>query len=188
MKANPEFIVFVGPMFSSKTSKMLMTLERFKYQKKNIIAFKPRIDTRYSDDTIVSHSGWRRHAVAVGSGAEMLEVLTGTSPAPEVVVVDELFMIDGAAETLEWLFRELGLTIVVSTLDLSFAGRPFEEVTKIMPWATHLEKCTAICTVCGEDAPYTHKKADDNEEIVVGGAELYEPRCFAHHVIVNQSK
>lgn len=182
---NPELIVFCGPMFSSKTTQLLSALERFKYQKKHIVVFKPKIDTRYSDDHVVSHSGWKSNAVTVESGAQMLEVLQHFEIMPDVVAVDEMFMIDGAAEVLIWLFRTLGVTIVTATLDLSFSGRPFPEVEKVLPWATKVEKCTAVCVVCGEDAPYTHKKADDNEEIHVGGSETYEPRCFKHHAAVN---
>ena len=56
----------------------------------------------------------------------------------------------------------------------------------MLPWATKIEKCPAVCPVCGRDAYYTYKKNDDGEEIAVGGAELYEPRCFEHHPIMNK--
>ncbi len=56
----------------------------------------------------------------------------------------------------------------------------------MLPWATHIEKCPAVCPVCGKDAYYTYKKNDDGVEIAIGGAELYEPRCFDHHPLMNQ--
>lgn len=177
----PEFIVFAGPMFSSKTTKLLSALERFKYQKKNIVVFKPRIDTRYSESQVVSHSGWTSKALVVDSGAHMLEVLQQFSQMPDVVAVDEMFMIDGAGDVLVWLFRTMGMTVVTATLDLSFSGNPFLEVAAVMPWATQVEKCSAVCVVCGEDAYYTHRKEDDEDLIKIGGAETYEPRCFKHH-------
>lgn len=165
-----------------------MTLERYKYQKKNVIVFKPKIDTRYSDDHIVSHLGWKIEAITVESGSEMLSSLQTLSVKPDVVAVDEMFMINGSGEVLIWLYRQLGMSIVVSTLDLSYTGKPFDEVTQILPWATLVEKCTAVCTVCGEDARYTHKKVTNDEEILVGGAEIYEPRCFSHHLMVNKRR
>jgi thymidine kinase len=66
-------------------------------------------------------------------------------------------------------------------------GKPFPEMTQMLPWATKIEKCTAVCTVCGRDAFYTHKKllGGDEHVVQVGGSELYEPRCFEHHLQVN---
>ena len=181
---NPTLTVYAGPMFSSKTTKLLSSLERFKLQKKRIVVFKPAMDDRYSDAEVVSHSGWKHPAVTVKEGSDVLQVLADAEDSPDVVAVDEAFMIPGIADVLVWLYRS-GISIVVSTLDLSYAGKPFHEVERLMPWATHVEKCAAVCTECGRDAYYTHKKQTTGEEIEVGGAELYEPRCFRHHLAVD---
>lgn len=181
---NPTLTVYVGPMFSSKTTKLLLQLERAKYQGKRILAFKPAIDVRYSDSQIVSHGGWSHTALTVKDGADILEKLSEAETTPEVVAVDEAFMIPGVAEVLVWLYKT-GIDVVVSTLDLSFQAKPFPEVEKLLAWATHIEKCSAVCTECGRDAYYTHKKQMDGGEIQVGGSELYEPRCFRHHLAVD---
>lgn len=183
---NPQFIVFVGPMFSSKTTKLLTSLERYKYQKKSVVVFKPSIEKRYHNSSIVSHGGWETPATTVKSGDEMLAALHELEKLPDIVAVDEAFMIEGVAETLTWLFRK-GISIVVSTLDMSATGKPFKEVKDILPWATRVEKCAAVCVECGADAQYTHKKQVNDDEIEVGGSELYEPRCFEHHIFVNFS-
>lgn len=185
MLNNPEFIVYCGPMFSSKTSRLLSTLEKYKYQHKKVVVFKPNIDDRYSYSEVVTHGGWKVPAVCVKSGAEILEYLTSLEEEPHVVAVDEAFMIPGSADALTWLFT-YGFTVVVSSLEMSAAGKPFGEIEKMLVWATQVEKCTAVCTVCGRDAHYTHKKQTGGEEIEVGGAELYEPRCYSHHLSIDQ--
>ena len=95
-------------------------------------------------------------------------------------------MISGCASALLDLFR-LGYTIVVSSLQLSATGNVFEEVRDMMPWATKIEVCPAVCTLTGHDAFYTHKKFNNMKEITVGGSDLYEPRCWFHHEFMNQS-
>lgn len=185
MLNNPDFVVYCGPMFSSKTSRLLATLEKYKYQHKKIAVFKPNIDDRYSVSEVVTHGGWKVPAVCVKTGAEILEHLANLDEEPHVIAVDEAFMIPGSSEALTWLFT-YGYTVVVSSLELSSAGKPFHEIEKMLPWATHIEKCTAVCTVCGRDAHYTHKKQVGGEEIEVGGSELYEPRCYSHHLSVDQ--
>ena len=94
-------------------------------------------------------------------------------------------MIDGISSVLISLFRS-GVTIIVSSLQLSAGGRVFEEVRDMMPWATKIEVCPAVCTISGYDAYYTHRKFDNMEEITVGGSDLYEPRSWHYHPYMNQ--
>jgi thymidine kinase len=160
---------------------LLSTLEKFKYQHRKIVAFKPTIDDRYGNDEIVTHGGWRVPATRIKIGADILERLAEIPDSPpQVIAVDEAFMIPGIAEVLIWLYQR-GFTIVVSTLELSSSGKPFHEVEKMLVWATSVKKCTAVCTTCGNDAHYTYKKQTGGSEIEIGGDELYEPRCFKCH-------
>jgi thymidine kinase len=181
---NPQFIVFTGPMFSAKTTGLLSTIDRFKYQGKKVVVFKPKLDDRYSQGDVSTHSGWKVPAVCVKIGADILQHLSESEEDPHVIAVDEAFMIPGASEVLTWLYRN-GYTVVVSTLDLSATGKPFEELEKILPWATLVEKRSAVCVVCNSDAFFTYKKQLGGDEIEVGGAELYEPRCMKCHPVIS---
>jgi len=178
---NPVLTVFCGPMFGSKSTRLLLELERYKHQKKRIMLFKPAIDDRYSDSAVVTHSGWSHEAIVVKEGSDIIEKLAEADEPPQVVAVDEMFMIPGVGDVLVWLYKS-GMSIVVSALDLSYSCKSFKEVEKILPWATYVKKCPAVCVECGRDAFYTHKKQTTNEEeIEVGGSELYEPRCRKCH-------
>jgi len=182
---NPTLTVFVGPMWSGKTTKLLATIERAELQHKKVLLFKPSIDDRYSSSDVVSHAGWRRQATVVKESVDILEALTNAEEPPDVVAVDEAFMVTGVADVLIWLYRT-GISVIVSSLDLSATCKPFHEIEKLLPWATYIEKCPAVCVNCGRDAFYTHKKVmTESSEIDVGGAELYESRCYACHVIVD---
>jgi len=151
MKNDPEFIIFTGPMFGSKTTRLLASIDRYRYQSKSIVAFKPKMDDRYSDVEIVTHSGGKLPAVGVNTGLDMLEYIKRSHEKFNVVAVDEAFMIEGVSDALLSLFRE-GKTVVVSSLQLSATGNVFEEVRDMMPWATKIEICPAVCTVTGRDA------------------------------------
>ena len=88
------------------------------------------------------------------------------------------------ADPIFWVFKNRELLVLVATLDLSAKCRAFDEVTTLLPFATKVEKCPAVCPVCGNDAYYTAKLSNDDREIEVGGKNLYEPRCFRHHPIM----
>ncbi|MAE81763.1 MAG: thymidine kinase [Flammeovirgaceae bacterium] len=182
---NPKFVMFTGPMFGSKTTRLLAVVDRFRYQNRKVIAFKPLMDDRYSDVEIRTHSGGSLPAVGVQNSQDVVKYLDALSDEYDVIVVDEAFMIDGIAGVLLELFRK-GKTIVISSLQLSASGNVFEEIQGMLPWATKIEICAAVCPVCGRDAHYTHRKVEGLAEIAVGGAEMYEPRCWEHHSFMNQ--
>jgi len=184
MNRMPEFIIYTGPMFGAKTSRLLATIDRFTYQNRVVLAFKPKIDRRYSTSEIVTHNGVSVEAVAVSSGRDLVNVVMSHPDNPDVIAIDEAFMIDDCAMAALELFRR-GKTIVVSSLQLSASGNVFTEVRDMMPWATKIEVCPAVCTISGNDAYYTHKKVEDLAEIAVGGSDLYEPRCWEHHRFMN---
>ncbi len=179
--SDPKFIIYTGPMYGSKTTKLLASIDRFTRQKKKVIAFKPKIDNRYAEAFIQSHNGGKFEACQVSNGKEMYEILSKKEEY-HVIAVDEAFMIDDCAETLIDLFRA-GYTIIVSSIQLDANFQPFEEIMKMMPYATQIDICPAVCPVTGDDAYYTMAKFD-YKGVTVGGDVLYEPRSWtAFHAI-----
>jgi len=181
----PEFIIFTGPMFGSKTTKLLATVDRFRYQNRKIMAFKPAMDERYSSSFICTHNGGNLESHVVKTGSDILKLVQDSAEHIDVIAVDEAFMIEESAKYLLKLFRS-GRTIVVSSLQLSATGKVFEEIRDMMPWATKIEVCPAVCTLTGADAYYTHRKFENMDEITVGGSDLYEPRSWFYHPFMNQ--
>ena len=182
----PELVIFTGPMFGSKTTNLLGAIDRYRYQNKTIVAFKPKLDDRYSISKIVTHNGGSIDAHVIRDGQDIMEFIQKYPEHVDVIAVDEAFMIDGVSSVLIELFKK-GKTVIVSSLDLSATLKPFEEVEKLLPWATKVKKCPAVCVVCGRDAFYTYKKNKDLSEIAVGGSDLYEPRCWHHHDITSNN-
>ena len=109
---DPTWTMFVGPMFGSKTTRLVAAIDRYRYQNREIAVFKPKMDTRYEDTKITTHAGAKVSATCVSSGKDIVEAVL-EMPSCDVVAVDEAFMIDGCADALLFLFR-LGKSIVVS--------------------------------------------------------------------------
>lgn len=188
MKNNQaNFVLYTGPMFSSKTTKLLARIDRSKYQKKKTASFKPQADDRYSvTNQIVTHNDKYAQGCGVSCGEDMLEIVAANQPI-DIVAVDELFMIPGGGAACIELFKK-GYDVYVSSIDLDYMGNPFTEVMEIMPYCTQIIKCKAVCSVCQEDARYTARKIQnslsntkDDSNIQVGGSETYEARCQLHH-------
>ena len=117
----------------------------------------------------------------MASGQEIVEIAKNDPTLHEAVVaVDEAFMIKGSGEALVDLFKR-GHTVLVSSLQISSDFTPYKELQLMMPFATKIEVCPSVCSTCGADAHYTQKTGGRSDhDIEVGGAEMYQPKCFLH--------
>lgn len=165
--------VITGCMFSGKTEELIRRLNRARYAKQSVKIFKPRIDQRYSKDSVVSHSQQQVSAVAVADAHEIFEHVADV----DVVGIDEVqFFGDPALVVAERLANE-GRRVVVAGLDQDFLGRPFPPVPELMAVAEYVTKNLAICMVCGNPADRSQRIVKREATVVVGGAEAYEARC-----------
>ena len=136
----------------------------------------------YSKEKITTRLGAAVDATVVQTGVDILSAVKSAQKPVDSVAIDELFMIPMAGATAVELFKQ-GINVYTSSLQLSSNPEPwaFEEMATILPWATEIKICPAVCVICGDDAYYTYKKGGDlNASVEVGGSELYEPRCFEH--------
>lgn len=179
---NPVLRLWVGPMFGSKTTQLIAAVDRYRLQSKKVIAFKSRLDDRYSyTGEIVTHNGGRIDCILVSNAQEIIDAVKENEDDISIVAIDEAFMIEDCDVAIKSLYKS-GVSVLVSSIDLSSDMRPFSVIKNILPFATEVNKCTAVCTVCGEDAYFTFKKqTKTGSEIEIGGSEIYEPRCWMHH-------
>lgn len=75
-----KLTLIVGPMYSGKTSELLSLVEIYSLGKKKYLVFKPEIDTRYSVDHVVSHTGQKVPAITIPSASKLLEKFDDIEP------------------------------------------------------------------------------------------------------------
>ena len=73
-------------MFSGKTEELIRRLVRARYAKQNVLIFKPKLDTRYAEGEIVSHSKMSLKALRV----EKAEDVWKSGKGVQVVAIDEV--------------------------------------------------------------------------------------------------
>lgn len=166
--------VICGSMFSGKSEELIRRLRRAMIARQKVQIFKPRIDSRFGEGEIVSHSEMRLPSEAVGSSQELLARL---DPETEVVGVDEVQFFDpGILEACDWMANQ-GKRVIVAGLDKDYLGVPFEPIPSLMAIAEDVTKTRAICVRCGLPANYTQRLVESAERVVVGAQGLYEARC-----------
>ncbi len=165
--------VITGCMFSGKTEELIRRLNRARYAKQRVHIFKPRVDTRYAEERVVSHSHQALPATAVDRPAEILDGATDV----DVVGIDEAqFMGQGVVPVAERL-ADGGKRVIIAGLDQDYLGRPFDPMPHLMAIAEYVTKNLAICMRCGNPADRSQRLVRRDAQVVVGGVEAYEARC-----------
>ncbi len=178
--------VITGPMFSGKTEELIRRLRRAVIARQKVQVFKPRLDQRYSARHVVSHNGDQFHALPV-AGARELEA--HLEPDTTVVGIDEAQFFDADLLPLVQRLAHRGVRVILAGLDMDFRGEPFGIMPQLLAQADRVDKLTAICMVCGREATRSQRLIDgqpahyNDPIVVVGAAEMYEPRCRVHHEV-----
>jgi len=166
--------VICGPMFSGKSEELIRRLRRSIIARKRVQVFKPTIDTRYSQDEIVSHGDLRMKSEVVADGAAILERIDWRS---EVIGVDEANFMGPALVDVAQRLADSGKQVIIAGLDTDYMGRPFTPLPDLLALAETITKTLAICMRCGNPAKHTQRLRGSDELIVVGAAGMYEARC-----------
>ena len=165
--------VVAGSMFSGKTEELIRRLKRAKFAKQKVEIFKPIIDTRYSDDEVVSHDANAIHSTPVESSQSIL-LLVGDV---DVVGIDEAQFFDiGLPEVCNKL-ADQGIRVIVAGLDMDYTGKPFGPIPNLIATAEYVTKVHAICMRCGNLAQYSHRLSASEKLVELGEKDSYEPLC-----------
>jgi thymidine kinase len=178
--------VVCGSMFAGKTEELIRRIKRMDYAKKEVLVFRPRIDNRYSDTELVSHSNYRHVAITIDSAKDIATYIKDTTYA---IAVDEAQFFDSSLVTVAEELANKGLRVILAGLDKDFRGEVFGIMGELLVRAEFVDKLSAICNVCGNPATRTQRliegqPAHYNDPIVlVGASEAYEPRCRHCHEV-----
>ncbi|MTG90867.1 thymidine kinase [Cellulosimicrobium sp. BIT-GX5] len=189
-RAGGRVEVVCGPMFAGKTEELLRRVRRAEIAGRRVEVVGHALDTRRGAGTVSSHSGFATPS-RTARDADDLERLVREAGPLDLVAVDEAqFFGPGLVDVVQRL-ADRGLVVVVAGLDVTFDARPFEPLPALVALAERVDKLTAVCAVCGEDAAFHVRLAaptgagDPGDPLApvaahVGGAETYEARCRTH--------
>ncbi len=165
--------VICGSMFSGKTEELIRRLNRARIAKQKVEIFKPSIDTRYSDEDVVSHNENAIKSTPVQSSGE---ILFYTNEA-EVIGIDEAQFFDDQLPDVCNQLASQGVRVIVAGLDMDFLGKPFGPIPNLLAIAEYVTKVHAICMQCGNLAQFSHRMVQGDKQVLLGETESYQPLC-----------
>ena len=165
--------VICGSMFSGKTEELIRRMKRAQFANQKVEIFKPRIDTRYSEEEVVSHDANAIRSTPVESPQNILLLAADT----EVVGIDEAQFFDSSIVDVCRKLANNGVRVIVAGLDMDFLGNPFGPMPALMATAEYVDKVHAICVRCGNLAHHSHRLTAEGRLVMLGEKDTYEPVC-----------
>lgn len=166
--------VVTGPMFCGKSEELIRRLKRATLARQRVAVFKPATDDRYDPQNIVSHSRQRFDAIPIQHASDILERLrVGTN----VVGIDEAQFFGQELIAICEEMADRGVRVIIAGLDQDYRGRPFPPMPELLAIAESVTKLQAVCMRCGALATRSQRLSQDEDQVLVGAAEVYEARC-----------
>ncbi len=175
--------VICGPMFAGKTEELLRRVRRALIAGRRVVVVGHALDDRHGADRVTSHAGIDHPSITVPAAADIERALGAET---EIVAIDEAQFFGPDLIAVVSGLADRGMVVIVAGLDVTFGGQPFEPLPALMALAERVDKLTAICAVCGEDAVF-HVRVDTPtarpSDLVadhIGGTDKYQARCRRH--------
>jgi len=166
--------VICGSMFSGKSEELIRRLRRAQIARQRVQIFKPKLDSRFSEDHIVSHSEMKIRSQLVSQAREIIDLLDGRT---QVIGIDEGQFFDMDLAYVCNRLADSGKRVIVAGLDQDFRGNPFDPMPQLLSIAEYITKTLAICVRCGAPANRTQRLVENPDRLLVGATDAYEARC-----------
>ncbi len=171
-------------MFSGKTEELIRRLKRAKYANLKVEIFKPTVDVRYESDMVVSHDENEIRCTPVPAAAN-IPILADDC---DVIGIDEAQFFDDEIVNVCNFLANKGIRVIVAGLDMDYKGNPFGPMPNLMATAEFVTKVHAICTRTGGLAQYSYRKAENDNLVLLGETNEYEPLSRQAYFKVHQTK
>lgn len=179
--------VICGSMFSGKTEELIRRLKRANFARQRVEIYKPAIDSRYSEEEVVSHDSNAISSTPVDSSAS---ILLFTSEVDVVGIDEAQFFDEGLVDVCNELANR-GVRVIIAGLDMDFKGVPFGPMPALCAIADEVTKVHAICVKCGQLAYLSHRTVKNDKRVLLGEKMEYEPlcrNCYQHVIKEEQEK
>jgi len=120
---------------------------------------------------VFSHNDNRIRSTPVPSSANIRLLANDV----DVVGIDEAQFFDDEIVAVCNDLANRGIRVIVAGLDMDFKGNPFGPMPALMATAEYVTKVHAVCTHTGNLAHYSFRKAQNDNLVLLGEVDEYEP-------------
>jgi thymidine kinase len=172
-----------GTMSSAKTLNLLAVAHNYRSQGKRVLLLKPRLDTRFGAEAIVSRAGLEAQADLLVD--ETTDLSRERFVGLDCVLVDEAqFLSPRVVDRLRAASLDPGVPVICYGLRTDFRTNLFPGSQRLLELADSIEEVKVTCAFCNRKAIFNMRFVDgaptlDGAQVELGGDEKYAPTCHA---------
>jgi thymidine kinase len=171
-------------MFGGKSSELLRQLSVYSRCFKTVFITHTIDNRQYISHNPTIHSTLKNSGIDY---KQCSKIVPSELSEYTVIGIDEAQFMTNLRDPIVELAKQNKI-IIVAGLDSDYMQKPFMEIMMLIPYATHVEKFSALCNACIAEksgvinlAPMTIRKNTlNNERIVVGQDDIYGVSCLRH--------
>jgi len=181
--------LFIGPMFSGKTSKLIELYKQYTFCNIPVLVINHVSDNRYADHMteLSSHDKITIPCIQTDSLMDLLNI--PSSYGADIILINEgQFFKDLHKFTEQMLLQKK--TIYISGLDGDFKRQKFGEILDLIPLCDKVTKLHSLCSLCKNGCPGIFSlRLTKNMEQTLVVVNNYIPVCRNCYTIkMNMSK
>lgn len=165
--------VICGSMFSGKTEELIRRLKRAEFANQKILLFKPKLDIRYSEKSVISHQGNAFESIPIENAKDIYNIVKDEY----LIAIDEAQFFSTEIIDVCTQLAKKGKRVIVAGLDMDYLGNPFGPMPQLLCIAEYVSKMHAVCVSCGNLAHYSHRIVDQKDQVLLGALDSYTPLC-----------
>ena len=186
MAFNGNIIMYTGPMFGGKSTRLMAEYDRFSRVNKKCLLIRYSLDDRY-ENTITHNNNYGikegKYGKELISGIKYNEVkckclyeIDNIIKDYEIIFIDEIqFFEDCDIYCEKWANENkiIRLSGLITTSDRKL----FTNIENLIPLIERIEYCSAVCTDNNKENVYFTDRInnENNDEIVIGTNDIYKP-------------
>jgi thymidine kinase len=191
-KTNSYLELFIGPMFSGKTSKLVDIYKQCLFCNIPVAVINHSIDKRYDDTLLSTHDKIMIPCIQTNklsdiwiyeenreTHSEPIKRLTDSVKLinAEVILINEGQFFEDLLPTVKHMLLH-NKKIYVGGLDGDFECKKFGQILDIIPLCDKVTKMTSLCSQCKNGTPgiFSKRITSEKEQTVVG-SDNYIPVC-----------
>lgn len=155
-------------MFSGKTTELIRRYNRHKISGKNTIMVKYANDLRYDKNYISTHDNNKIPAIKCIKLGDIEHLIQNY----DVICIDEIQFYEDAATFCD-KFANNGKIVEVCGLNGNYKREAFPQISLLIPKVESITFLTAIDPINGQEASFTKRIINSNENELIGGKESY---------------
>jgi len=182
--------LFIGPMFSGKTSKLLEIYKQNIFCKIPIIVINHSSDTRYHQTMLSTHDKimipciqttqllniWNYNDLENPIDVDLTNIHFQFREA-QVVLINEGQFFPDLIDCVEELLKEKK-KVYICGLDGDFERKKFGAILDLIPMCDKVTKMTSLCGICKDGTPgiFSLRLTKEKEQFLIG-SDNYIPVC-----------